>query len=1050
MKKLYSLLVLTLCLLWGVSASAQTVTFDFVANEWEHALGSGNGETAAAGNMEDPIVARSNNDGVELSFGKGSASQPPRYWTGPQLRVYNGNTITLKPLDASKAIVRVAFTAASGYFKFTTTTGTLDELTWTGNQNEVTFTGTGSSRLTSIEVTLADATDDTEVAGTTVQMPNITPRTNTNRTDSVIVTITGDEETSIYYTLDGTDPTDASTLYTAPFALYESATVKAIAYNATGASSAIAEVAYTITPSETTEPADPTDSQTSSYTFERTNTIESGKQYLLVAPVDGVYKVATLITRNYGYYNVTDVAAREDGTIVLDNLDNAFTIEATNEANVYTIKQSDGRYVYQTGSYNSFNLSADLVDGSNWLISASNDNNLTIRNVSVQKWIQYSTGYKSFGSYAEAVDGGVAAELWVLTQSQVVEPGDEPTDPTEPTDSTEYTIVTFPFSQNPWGLETGSTDNSQAGGITEPIEESGVVFSADNGGGSTVVRMWTTNGNVTMRTYKGTSINFEATDESQAIYKIVIDGNGMNYTAEVGAIDTQNKTWTGNATSVNLVATATTQVKTVTVYLGERTDETVQPGIYVAAPVISPASGERSDSVQVTIKAGENAYIYYTIDGTEPTWDATRYFEPFKLYESATVKAIAYDDEGNASAVSEATYTITVTEPEPVDTTDTQTSSYTFERTNTIESGKQYLLVAPVDGVYKVATLITRNYGYYYVTDVAAREDGTIVLDNLDNAFTIEATNEANVYTIKQSDGRYVYQTGDYNSFNLSADLVDGTNWLISASNDNNLTIRNVSVQKWIQYSTGYKSFGSYAEEVDGSVAAELWVLTQSEIVEPVDDPNVLFEEPATSTNNQLVIEDVALADGLSKVWSFSNTYGATASAYASGTNYDSESWLHLPVIDLPADAPARLTFEHSISRFFVDVNNEATLWIREVEVAPTQLATVDASWTQLNINYPTIVEGKNFSSFEIQELSLADFAGKSVEIAFRYVSTSEGAGTWEIRNIKVDTEPLTGISEILLPTTAQPAIYDLQGRRVTQPLTRGVYIVGGRKVYVK
>ena len=639
MKKLYSLLVLTLCLLWGVSASAQTVTFDFVANEWEHALGSGNGETAAAGNMEDPIVARSNNDGVELSFGKGSASQPPRYWTGPQLRVYNGNTITLKPLDASKAIVRVAFTAASGYFKFTTTTGTLDELTWTGNQNEVTFTGTGSSRLTSIEVTLADATDDTEVAGTTVQMPNITPRTNTNRTDSVIVTITGDEETSIYYTLDGTDPTDASTLYTAPFALYESATVKAIAYNATGASSAIAEVAYTITPSETTEPADPTDSQT---------------------------------------------------------------------------------------------------------------------------------------------------------------------------------------------------------------------------------------------------------------------------------------------------------------------------------------------------------------------------------------------------------------------------SSYTFERTNTIESGKQYLLVAPVDGVYKVATLITRNYGYYYVTDVAAREDGTIVLDNLDNAFTIEATNEANVYTIKQSDGRYVYQTGSYNSFNLSADLVDGSNWLISASNDNNLTIRNVSVQKWIQYSTGYKSFGSYAEEVDGSVAAELWVLTQSEIVEPVDDPNVLFEEPATSTNNQLVIEDVALADGLSKVWSFSNTYGATASAYASGTNYDSESWLHLPVIDLPADAPARLTFEHSISRFFVDVNNEATLWIREVEVAPTQLATVDASWTQLNINYPTIVEGKNFSSFEIQELSLADFAGKSVEIAFRYVSTSEGAGTWEIRNIKVDTEPLTGISEILLPTTAQPAIYDLQGRRVTQPLTRGVYIVGGRKVYVK
>mgnify|MGYP003295560034 FL=1 len=51
-----------------------------------------------------------------------------------------------------------------------------------------------------------------------------------NFAEKTTVTITAAEGAKIYYTLDGTEPTNASTEYTAPFELTETTTVKAIAY----------------------------------------------------------------------------------------------------------------------------------------------------------------------------------------------------------------------------------------------------------------------------------------------------------------------------------------------------------------------------------------------------------------------------------------------------------------------------------------------------------------------------------------------------------------------------------------------------------------------------------------------------------------------------------------------------------------------------------------------------------------------------------------------------------------------------------------------------
>ena len=95
--------------------------------------------------------------------------------------------------------------------------------------------------LQSITLVLADgSTPVDEVAA-----PVITPATGTY-TEPQTVTITATEGCAIYYTLDGSDPTDASTRYEAPFQVSETTIVKAVAVNADDSQSRVATSVITI------------------------------------------------------------------------------------------------------------------------------------------------------------------------------------------------------------------------------------------------------------------------------------------------------------------------------------------------------------------------------------------------------------------------------------------------------------------------------------------------------------------------------------------------------------------------------------------------------------------------------------------------------------------------------------------------------------------------------------------------------------------------------------------------------------------------------------
>ena len=171
-----SLLMLLLAMPAGLLART-TVTFDFAANPWNLPLGSGSGDEAAKGNIVAPIVK----DGVTATFAQGTNAQTaPRMWTGPQLRMYTGNTITFTA-PAGKVIEKIEFT---GTLSLVVAEGTYDSSSKTWVQpktqvNSVTFDGGNkpgdesksfTTKISKAVLTIADPGEEAEV----VVLPEIT------------------------------------------------------------------------------------------------------------------------------------------------------------------------------------------------------------------------------------------------------------------------------------------------------------------------------------------------------------------------------------------------------------------------------------------------------------------------------------------------------------------------------------------------------------------------------------------------------------------------------------------------------------------------------------------------------------------------------------------------------------------------------------------------------------------------------------------------------------------------------------------------------------
>ena len=214
------------------------VTFDFTTEDGLEALGiaypttdAGNG--AYSTDLEEGKAYSQN--GISLTAKYGSTAT--RIWLAASgkldLRHYKGGVLTFAA-PAGKVITNIVFDGAD-----VTGLTTLVDKAWTGNASTVEIPAAADAKtikINTITIHVADASSDY------VATPTISGEA--DFLDNTTVTITAEEGLEVYYTLDGTDPTKASTKYTAPFELTATTTVKAVAYNGDKAS-AVAEKTFT-------------------------------------------------------------------------------------------------------------------------------------------------------------------------------------------------------------------------------------------------------------------------------------------------------------------------------------------------------------------------------------------------------------------------------------------------------------------------------------------------------------------------------------------------------------------------------------------------------------------------------------------------------------------------------------------------------------------------------------------------------------------------------------------------------------------------------------
>lgn len=530
--------------------------------------------------------------------------------------------------------------------------------------------------------------------------------------------------------------------------------------------------------------------------------------------------------KGYGYLPLAEMTVA-DGAVNTSGV-NAFNF--VKSANGFYIKDAYGRYLYQKGTYNSFNLSATLPEsGAEWTVAVASNGQATITNIEVGKWIQYDSNYSSWGSYAEA-----KGSLPVLYQAQKLD----------------FYLV------NAEGHGAGVLASDKKYGYLPNVDmtvENGIVTNADPANAYTFE---VADGGYYIKDSYGRYLYQAGTYNSFNLSEGV---------PEAGGVWTLTENAEGNVTITNKEIGKWIQYDGNYSSWGSYDSEKgTLPRLINAAA--TPAAANRPAKVVAGTPVASGMTAVYTFDGSKwaeatdvTALDAADYaamgFDNNKLENPETYLplylkakqpyAVAGDEMAVVYNGTSCTMCVYDGQNWTVNDNDLQVKTAQFvhnaqgwsfvkyvgkayfKLASEIVLDRQYLMVA--EGICAIPLVTSKTYGYLNTASVVD-VNGVIEQKNEANAFTFAGSYTAEdgttykaaegTFLIKDSNGRYLYMTGTFNSFNVAdaPAIADGAidpayTFKGEINGDGNCTITNVGNSKWIQYSTTYTSWGCYSNE---------------------------------------------------------------------------------------------------------------------------------------------------------------------------------------------------------------------------------------------
>lgn len=211
-----------------------------------------------------------------------------------------------------------------------------------------------------------------------------------------------------------------------------------------------------------------------------------------------------------------------------------------------------------------------------------------------------------------------------------------------------------------------------------------------------------------------------------------------------------------------------------------------------------------------------------------------------------------------------------------------------------------------------------------------------------------------------------IFEKGKNVSFNANLSINNGKPVV---------TIGSATIEDW-----GEKLGGDINVDFDGGT-------------QPGGETVVLDESFATGMG-QFTTENITLPEGGSYVWKegkYQETTYIKAGAFINDAAREADSRLVSPTLDLTTATTATLTFDHAYNHYKKADNHESELTLEVKEE--------NGDWTPIVI--PNFNDGSTWT-YVSNTIDLSAYAGKKMQFAFHYKSTTTNALGWQITKVKV------------------------------------------------